>query len=774
MTVRRGVCAAASLALGGGLVVGLYPWVGPASGSATAIPILAFAGLWGLRVGLITAILLVPALHFLFGLAGGDGLAGILSQGPGITANFLIAAVVGHMRDLGEQLRAEARSRRQAEAALQKADAAREGAALLDHATASVGIGVALVRLDGTLAHATDTLERLTGAWNSTEAWWEAIEAATVLPKAARCARCLRPEWRFVVLADLETPRHERVVFEITATGHAHESGQAAEGHVLLVADVTQRQESEETLRRLNAELTTARDAALGASRAKSAFLANMSHELRTPLNAILGYSELIREECEDAGHEEYVADLRRIHAAGKHLLELINDVLDLSKIEAGRMEVRVEEFDARRLAEEIVGTVGPLAQLHHNEIVLKVAPDVGTMRSDHVKVRQIVFNLVGNACKFTEDGRIEVEVSREGEHVAFTVRDTGIGMDAAQLQRLFTEFWQADNSVTRKHDGTGLGLAISRRFAAMLGGDVTVESEKGKGSTFTARLAAVLQPPEKPVRSPASNPGMARAKVLVVDDDPALRDLATRHLTREGLEVVTAPDGETALREARRIRPDVITLDVLLPGMDGWRVLQALKEDADLADVPVVMVTMLDELGGGLAVGADAWLTKPLSREALVSTVQRYVGEHHQPILVVEDDEALRELVERALSREGWPVVSARDGREAIERLGEGVPSLVLLDLAMPVVDGFAVLAHLKEHHIEVPVIVVTAMDLNADARERLVGDVRSVVQKGSRSLESLVDEVCTLVAGSVRRRRATGAAGRTSSPAGGAGPPA
>jgi len=362
-------------------------------------------------------------------------------------------------------------------------------------------------------------------------------------------------------------------------------------------------------------------------------------------LNAIIGYSEMLEEDTAESGQTEIVRDLRRIQAAGKHLLSLINDVLDLSKIEAGKMGLHLEIIEVEPMIEEMVTTLQPAAIKNSNTLRVRMAGDLGTMRSDITKVRQILFNLLSNACKFTENGTIDLEVERNTAHghdwITFRVTDTGIGITAEQQWNLFREFAQADGSIARKYGGTGLGLAISSRFVQMLHGYVRVESEPGKGSTFIVDLPAMatIEPAEteaKVSNPPAApeppQPGNEKDTVLVIDDDAAVRDLMTRFLTKLGFQVVSAANGDEGFQLARQLRPQIITLDVIMPGLNGWDVLSKLKSDPELSKIPVIMVTIADNEVKGFDLGASNYMVKPIDRDRLALLMEKYRGSGDRP----------------------------------------------------------------------------------------------------------------------------------------------
>jgi signal transduction histidine kinase/DNA-binding response OmpR family regulator len=505
------------------------------------------------------------------------------------------------------------------------------------------------------------------------------------------------------------------------------------------------------------------------ASQHKSQFLANMSHELRTPMNAVIGVSEMLLEDARDLGRDDEIEPLERILRAGRHLLTLINDILDLSKIEAGKMELRPEVFAVAPLVQDVVSTIRSLAAKNDNQVVLHCPDDVGTMRADPTRVRQALLNLASNAAKFTERGTITIAVERRADGdrdwVTLRVCDTGIGMTPEQTARLFQDFTQADASTSRRYGGTGLGLAISRRFCRMMGGDITVESAPGQGSTFAIRLpvetgGGAVAEGRRDATLAATSPRPAPARsgtptVLVVDDDATVRDVMERFLVREGFAVVTASGGVEALHKARDLHPAAITLDVMMPDLDGWTVLAALKGDPALADIPVILVTIVDERQRGYALGATEYIVKPVDRARLVGVLRTLCARTGGRLLVVEDDDATRAVIRQALEREGWSIAQAENGRVALTRLAEGRPDAIVLDLMMPEMDGFEFLAELRRRPDgrDIPVLVVTAMDLTDDDRRRLNGGVERIIQKSAYPRDDLLREVRRVLAASVDR---------------------
>jgi signal transduction histidine kinase/DNA-binding response OmpR family regulator/HAMP domain-containing protein len=512
-------------------------------------------------------------------------------------------------------------------------------------------------------------------------------------------------------------------------------------GTVAVYSDITE-------LRKQNLELEEARELSEVANRAKSQFLANMSHELRTPLNAIIGYSEILQEDAADSGQEQLVPDLKKIEGAGRHLLGLINDILDLSKVEAGKMDVFLEDVDLPALLDEVKSIITPLVARNNNRLELLLSDNLGSMRTDRTKVKQCLLNVLSNAIKFTRDGRLTVDVRRlEADRPAIQIKiaDTGIGMSEEALGRLFQAFSQADASTTKKFGGTGLGLAITRHFCRLLGGDITVASRLGAGSTFTMVFPDQASEPRLPLPAAEANAASLRANeadaavaaltVLVVDDDPAARDLLTTNLGREGYRTIQAKSGDEALELARKANPDAITLDVLMPKKDGWTVLAALKGDPGLCEIPVIMVTVAPDRGIGLSLGAAEVMTKPVDRAELTALLRRLLS-REGPILIVEDDAATRETVRHTIEKLGLTAAEATNGRLALAWLAENPePAAILLDLMMPEMDGFEFLDafNSRAEWRHVPVVVITAKQLTAAERALLSGRTRIVIKKGA-----------------------------------------
>jgi signal transduction histidine kinase/CheY-like chemotaxis protein len=507
-------------------------------------------------------------------------------------------------------------------------------------------------------------------------------------------------------------------------------------------------------IQKRDTELQVARAAAERANQAKSNFLSFMSHELRTPLTSIIGFSELLTSELETDGRREWVEDLRRVHDSGKYLLELINDILDISKIEAGKMEVHLESFDVAALIRDLNDVMRPLVERKSNRLVIESPNDLGAMHADRIKVRQCLLNLLSNASKFTDNGVITLSanrISKDGsDWLVFRVIDTGIGMTAEQINKLFRAFTQADDSTSRRYGGTGLGLALTKKFCQLMGGDVSVASEPGKGSTFTIELPAMASHRTSTIPV-APSPALSAVRaaggcILVIDDDPAVHQLLAEALQSEGYELRFASSGAEGLRLAKELRPAVITLDVIMPEMDGWVVLTLLKADPELAAIPVIMLSVRADQDFGFAMGLADYLQKPIDPKRLIGVLKKYHRlRPSKHVLVVEDDAAMREMLSRMLEREDWMVEQAENGLAALESVARDQPSLIILDLRMPVMDGFQMIAELQKHEDwrKIPVVVISAKEITQEDRQLLQGHVKKILQKGDFSRDELLREV-------------------------------
>jgi adenylate cyclase len=532
-------------------------------------------------------------------------------------------------------------------------------------------------------------------------------------------------------------------------------------GRMLTYYDLTHLKRTEEALQ-------AAKEQAEQASTAKSEFLANMSHELRTPMNAIIGFTRLIMRRCKDILPERQYGNLEKILASANHLLGLINDVLDLSKIEAGRMELRPVEFALEPLVDQCLRTVEPMVRSGQVRLIKEIEPRLPGLFSDQDKLRQILFNLLSNAAKFTEAGTIKLTARRSGDAVALAVADTGIGIPVDQLELVFEEFRQVDSSSTRQYGGTGLGLSISRRLAQLLGGDITLESAPGVGSTFTLTIPlCCAAPPCAPAGEPAAGvaisesgarearPGGGRV-VLAIDDDPDVILLLKENLADAGYRVVGASNGVDGLRLARELRPSAITLDIVMPETDGWQVLHGLKADPATRDIPVLLLSVVDQKDLGYRLGAADYLLKPFERDDLLAALHR-VAPRCRWLLVVDDDPHVADLVRQSLEDEPYQIDAAGDGVAALEVIAQRRPDVILLDLLMPRMDGFEVIASLQQdaERRDIPVIVLTAKTLTRQERRALKEHELAVIQKGALDRDALMAELKQVLPEPVRPER-------------------
>ncbi|MZH03591.1 MAG: response regulator [Nitrospinae bacterium] len=521
-------------------------------------------------------------------------------------------------------------------------------------------------------------------------------------------------------------------------------------------------EDSIEALKKRIAELEDSNKDLSAANQAKSAFLANMSHELRTPLNAIIGYSELLGEVADELSLEEEIGpDLQKIHSSGKHLLAIINDILDLSKIEAGKMELYNQNCDLEALVKEVVSTVQPIIDKNSNILDIQWENAPGSMSVDITRLRQVLFNLLSNASKFTENGEVYFIVNRktvnDTDWVNLTIRDTGIGMGPEQLASLFESFSQVHPQNIIKYGGTGLGLAISKRICEMMGGDIFVESKPGEGSTFSVHLPVKIAadkdsktsnaPTEEKVfdqKDIEHTSGKKENIILVIDDDPMVQTQMKRSFEKEGYHIVTASDGEEGLELARKLHPSLITLDVLMPGMDGWTVLTELKADPELANIPVFVISMVDDENKGYSLGASEYLTKPIDRTRIHILMKKYKWDSGSA-LVVEDDTGTRKMLSKMLEDYGLNVAEAGNGQIALDEIQKNTPGVIFLDLMMPVMDGFEFLEELRKspERRTIPIVVITSKELTHADRLRLNGGVEKLIEKKSLDENGFLKEV-------------------------------
>ena len=517
-----------------------------------------------------------------------------------------------------------------------------------------------------------------------------------------------------------------------------------------VVRDITDRRKTEEQIRSLNDSLERRNREVERANQLKSEFLASMSHELRTPLNAIIGFSDLLREQIAAQLNEKQQRHLSHISRGARHLLTLINDILDLSKIESGRLDLRLEKLSLPDDIEEVFTALRPLAAA--KSLQLDVQIDRGLeIRADRTRFKQILYNLLSNAIKFTpEGGRITVEAQADEAVLRLAVSDTGIGIPPDEIETIFESFHQAAETTKGVREGTGLGLAITKRLVEMHRGQIWVESTPGEGSRFFLKLPLRSVTPRREPETPAGETPLRSDKplVLVVEDEEPARELLAHYLEPEGYDVAWVSSGADALTRARQLQPDAITLDIRLGDSSGWEILHRLKKDPETAHIPVVVISVLDEAQTGFALGASDYLVKPIEKETLLTVLREHISHSSSSatkLLVVDDDTETRYLLAAMLEAEGYVTLLAASGRHALEILSQMSPAAILLDLVMPEMDGFEVLRRIKEDRLSrnIPVFILTAKDLTEEDLKRLSGTTRALFLKGDSWREALVAQL-------------------------------
>jgi signal transduction histidine kinase len=547
---------------------------------------------------------------------------------------------------------------------------------------------------------------------------------------------------------ELEYRVTERTAALLEAKNQAQQSQQMAENAK------SQAQQSQQMAEDAKSQAEQAQQFAEQANLSKSQFLANMSHELRTPLNAIIGYSEMLQEDAEDSGEEGLITDLQKIQAAGKHLLEIVNDVLDISKIEAGKMDLCLETFNVAAIVDEVTSTVRPAIENQENSLQVVIDDNLAEMHTDITKLHQMLLNLLSNAAKFTKKGTIQLDVKHDGDWINFCVTDNGIGMTHEQQQKLFKPFTQADSSTTRRYGGTGLGLAITKQFAQMVGGTVWVESEFGYGSTFMLSLPvqAKATPTEKHSLETDSSPSKKEGIILIVDDDPMVCKLLEFDLSDLGYAVAVAANGYQGIELAHKLRPDCIILDINMPEKNGWQVLATLKHDSLLYHIPIIMTSMDVDKPEACAKGAIDCIDKKVIHSQLAAMLEEYeIGNSSKELVMITDDDAMiRKTMTVILEKQDWKVFQAENGQVALEQLDNKKPAVILLDLGMPVMNGFEFLERLQRHEKwhSIPVVVLTSKNLTVKERVYLNQHVESIFPKKLNNSNALVSHLKKLIA--------------------------
>ena len=566
---------------------------------------------------------------------------------------------------------------------------------------------------------------------------------AVIIEKMSFLADKLEGEAKILILKDIENMR------ELSKKGN-NSSSEEASVELMSLAFSRMSDEVNALISARTKEMESSRDEARDANAEKTRFFANMSHELRTPLNAILGYGEMLAEDCEDMGYDDLLPDLKKITSAGSHLLSLINNILDISKIEAGRMELYLTSFDIETMIDTIKDVTSPLALKNENEFKINITGSLGKMRQDETKIRQCLTNFLSNSFKFTLKGivalKVDTFIKDNIEMIRFSVSDTGEGMSKEGISKVFKEYEQAERSTSAKHGGTGLGLPITKKLAEMMGGDVEVESELGKGSNFILYVPreASEQVSEEDDLVDFDSLNDNEKIVVLIDDDATMHELIRRTLSKIGLTLVGATDSEKGLQIVREIKPKLLLLDVLMPGRDGWSILKECKSDPELKNISVVMVSQMQQDKLSQSLGADDYLTKPIDRELFIERITKLLSKpnsKNDKILVIDDDQNTRDILSRMLKDAGWIAITAKDGKDGLKKIKQD-PAMIVLDLEMPRMDGFEFIEEymqLYKKSERKPILVYSGKDLSEVQKDLLEKNVTALIKKDDVSIEEL-----------------------------------
>jgi CheY-like chemotaxis protein/nitrogen-specific signal transduction histidine kinase len=504
-------------------------------------------------------------------------------------------------------------------------------------------------------------------------------------------------------------------------------------------------------LERMNQELQEANRQILEADRLKSEFLANMSHELRTPLNSIIGFSKVMLKGIDGPLTEMQRSDLTSIYESGKHLLEIINDLLDISKIEAKKIVLEKERLNVKEVIEDVVLTCEVLTKEKNLEFIVDVEEDLPIIEADRTRVRQILFNILSNAIKFTDLGSVTLKVENRGDEILFCVKDTGIGIKKEDAPLVFEKFRQIDGSASRKASGTGLGMPIAKEFVKMHGGRIWFDSIYGRGTNFYFTLPVFRIEETRIEKPPLPEKEETGIPILAIEDDPDVIKLYDRYLNKEGYRVIANTDPTTALKKAKEIKPFAILLDIMMPKKSGWEVIKELKQDPETKDIPIIISSIIEDKKYGFELGATDYLVKPIQEKELLDSLNRLASSAKR-ICIIEDNPLDVRLIIRILSQEKYIFTVAENGRKGLETIRDKRPDLIILDMMLPEMDGFQFLCEVRKDPAlaGIPIIIITQLDLY-DVRERVLREeglnIKYLLQKGVFTEEELVNDVISIL---------------------------